>query len=315
MLYPPLSFHQTLVFPGANPPAFGNIPARAAVYNDQDASKVDMWSSMLTVVKRAFALFAQERADRRGAALAFYTVTSIAPILVIVIAIAGLVFGQQAASGALFEQFRSLLGPDGAEFLQTAIASSSSGEGQVAAIVTTFVTLTLGASGVFLELEDGLNALWSVKVGSGFRMMARARVASVGLVIALGFVLMVSLIIDAALKAVVAYMPLGSALYLFASTAASLILMTALFAAIFKYLPARHITWKEVFPGAAVTAVLFEVGRFLIGWYLGRGDSASALGAAGAILGLLFWVYYSAQIFLFGAALTVVYATAKSSVG
>jgi membrane protein len=266
-----------------------------------------MLRKVVAIGRQAFAIFNRERAATRGAALAFYTATSLAPILVIVINIAGLVFSQEAASGALFREFRDLLGDDAADFLQRTIASSSSREGEFAASATSIVTLLLGASGVFLELEDALNAMWGVKVEDGIWTMARGRAASLGLVVALGFVLMVSLVVDAALKAMTVSFPFGAALLVLANIVVSIGLMTVLFAAIFKYLPARPIAWRDVLAGAAVTALLFEAGRFLIGWYLGRGEATSALGASGALLGLLFWVYYSAQIFLFGAAVTAVH--------
>jgi membrane protein len=267
-----------------------------------------MLRKVLAIGKQAFAIFIRERAETRGAALAFYTATALAPMLVIAISIAGLYFGREAASGALFGQFRSLFGVEAAEFLQKTIASSWTGEGEIAANLMSIITLLLGASGVFLELEDALNAMWGVKMEAGIWTMARARAASLGLVIALGFVLMVSLVIDAGLKAMMASFPFGAVILVFANIGVSVALMTGLFAAIFKYLPARRIAWRDVVPGATVTAFLFESGRFLIGWYLGRGETTSALGAGGALLSLLFWVYYSAQIFLFGAALTVVQA-------
>lgn len=274
-----------------------------------------MLRKVLAIGKQAFAIFLRERAETRGAALAFYTAAALAPMLVIAISIAGLFFGRESASGALFGQFRVLFGGEAADFLQKTVASSSSGEGEIAANVLSAITLLLGASGVFLELEDALNAMWGVKMEAGIWTMARARAASLGLVIALGFVLMVSLIVDAGLKAMTASFPFGAAILFLANIAASLTLMTVLFAAIFKYLPARRIAWRDVVPGAAVTGLLFETGRFLIGWYLGRGETTSALGAGGALLSLLFWVYYSAQIFLFGAALTVVQAKRETVKG
>jgi membrane protein len=250
---------------------------------------------------------------RRGAAIAFYTVTSIAPVLIIVIAVAGLVFGSEAASGAVFAQFRGLLGADAASLLQKAITSSASEKsaGAIASIVSV-VGLALTASGVFLELEDALNAIWDAELQRGWFNIARARIASLGLVIALGFILMVSLVIDTAIKAfsgvIDAYLPFGAVLLAGLTFLVSFALITLLCAAIYKFLPAKTLPWRDILIAAAVTGFLFEIGKFLIGLYLGRDSTISSLGAAGALLGLLFWVYYSAQIFLFGAALTRAYS-------
>ena len=256
----------------------------------------------------AFALFSAHRAASRGAAIAFYAVTSIAPLLVIAIALAGLVFGREAASGALFGQFRGLLGPQGADFLQKMLASASGTSANYIASGISIITLIATASGVFLELEDALNALWQAEPKSGIVQMARQRITSLALVAALGFLLIVSLVVDAALRAlggvINSWLPFGDVLLLALSVVVALALMTVLFAAIFKFVPARRLPWRELFVGAAVTAVLFEIGKFLIGMYLGSQSAASSLGAAGALLGILLWVYYSVQIFLFGAAFT-----------
>ena len=276
-----------------------------------------MISEIIALGKRALQIFSRERAASRGAALAFYTVTSIAPILVIVVAVAGLVFGQDAASGAIYEQFSGLVGSEGADLLQKAIAGASNTSGGVTATIISIVTLVLGASGVFLELEDAINAMWEAKAREGLVGIARARLASLGLVIALGFLLIVSLVLDAGLKALSSLLSFGAPLMLILSIIVSLAMLTVLFAAIFKFLPATPVAWRDVKFGAIVTAILFESGKFLIGMYLGSTAAVSSLGAAGALLALLFWVYYSSQIFLFGAALTKARAEAggRSGVG
>jgi membrane protein len=261
-------------------------------------------SETIVLGKRAFSIFSKERAASRGAAIAFYTATSIAPILVIVVAVAGLVFGQKAATGAIYQQLSGLLGPEGADLLQKAIAGASSKSGGIAASIISVVTLILGASGVFLELEDALNAMWQAKAKEGLVGMARARLASLGLVLALGFLLIVSLVIDAGLKALSGFLPFGGTLIMALSIAVSMALLAVLFGAIFKLLPATPVAWRDVKFGAIVTALLFEAGKFVIGMYLGSSTAVTSLGAAGALLALLFWVYYSSQIFLFGAALT-----------
>ncbi len=286
------------------------VPAKIEnVQKRRDQTEKTSWFQRgVALVKNTFALFSAQRAASRGAALSFYTVTSIAPILVIVIAVAGFVFGREAASGAIFQQFSGLMGAEGADVLQMAIASASNPAAGTTAAIVSVITLILSASGVFLELEDALNAIWDAKPQEGIWSMARARIASVGLVIALGFLLMVSLMVDTALKALSGFFPFGATLLLVVSTLISLAFMTGLTAAIFKFLPAKPIAWRDVWMGAAVTAVMFEIGKFLIGLYLGLSSTASSLGAAGGLLALLFWVYYSAQIFLLGAAFTKVSA-------
>jgi membrane protein len=272
-------------------------------------------SATISLGKRAFSIFSKERAASRGAAIAFYTVTSMAPILVIVVAVAGLAFGEEAASGAIREQFSGLLGIQAADLLQTAIASASSTSGGITATIISVVTLLLGASGVFLELQDALNAMWQAKVREGLAGIARARLASLGLVIALGFLLIVSLVVDAGLKALSGFLPFGASLLMILSIAVSVVLLAALFAGIFKFLPAAPVAWEDVKFGAIVTALLFEGGKFVIGMYLGSSAAVTSLGAAGALLALLFWVYYSSQIFLFGAAITKARAEASGRSG
>jgi len=261
------------------------------------------------LVKNAGDIFIDKKAPSRGAAIAFYAVTSIAPVLLIVIAIAGAVFGGDAARGAIFAQFRGLIGTEGADLLQNIIASAGSQGGSFWASIIGIVTLILTASGVFLELEDALNEMWEVKHEGGMLTgMVRARLASLGLVMGLGFLLLVSLVVDAGLKGlsetINARWPFGAPLLMALSFVVSLALIAVLFAAIYKLLPAKPLAWPYVIFGAVVTAVVFQIGKFVIGLYLGSTGASSTLGAAGALLGLLFWVYYSAQIFLFGAALT-----------
>jgi membrane protein len=264
---------------------------------------------LFALVKEGANIFSATRSPSRGAAIAFYTITSVAPVLLIVIAVAGLVFGEEAASGAIFAQFQSLLGAQGADLLQRTIAGASSESAGVLASIIGLATLILTASGVFLELRDALNEIWDAHAEEGtVSAMVRARLASLGLVMALGFLLLVSLVIDAGLigfsDIIDAYLPFGATLLMGISFVVSLGLIAVLFAAIYKLLPAQPLSWRDVIFGAVVTAVLFQIGKFLLGLYLGSESGNSSLGAAGALLGLLFWIYYSAQIILFGAALT-----------
>jgi membrane protein len=281
-----------------NPEAFSSRPA--------DGNP--MWRRIYALLRDSVNVFLAKNAASRGAAIAFCAVTSIAPVLLIVIAVAGTVFGEEAARGAIFAQFRGLLGPDGADLLQKTIASASGNSSGIMASIIGIVTLILAASGVFLELEEALNDIWEVKATDGLSRILRARLTSLGLVLALGFLLLVSLVIDAGLQAlsdaINMRFPFGAALLMGLSFIVSLVLIAIMFAAIYKLLPAKPLSWRYVIFGAGVSALLFQIGKFLIGLYLGSRAAASSLGAAGALLGLLFWVYYSAQIFLFGAALT-----------
>ena len=267
-----------------------------------------MFQRILDLTKKSYALWSEQRASSRGAAIAFYTVTSIAPIILLVIAIAGLVFGQDAARGAVFGQFSGLLGAKFAGILQNTIAGATSKGGGIAASVISVITLLLGCSGVFVELEDSVNAVWGAQAEGGLKSMARSRLISLALVIGLGFFLIVSLVVETALKALTGMIPFGAVIGLAVSFVVSLAITSVLFAAIFKYLPQKTIEWRDVWVGGIVTAGLFEIGKLLLGIYLGNSSSFSSLGAAGALIALLFWVYYTAQIFLFGAAFSRVYA-------
>ena len=276
---------------------------------ERESRSTGTFARLLALLKRSANIFTSTKAPSRGAAIAFYTITSIAPVLLLVIAVAGLAFGGDAARGAVVAQFQGLLGADGAEILQNVILSASKPSTGILATIIGIVTLLLTASGVFLELEDTLNDIWQVKrEGGALSGMVRARLASLGLVVALGFLLIVSLVIEAGLQAfgeiVSDSLPLGATMLLVLNYAVTLVLYAVLFAAIYKLLPATPLSWHQVMFGAAVTAVLFQIGKILIGLYLGREGAQSSLGAAGAFIALLFWIYYSAQIVLFGAALT-----------
>jgi membrane protein len=254
-----------------------------------------------------------DRASRKGAALAFYTVFSLAPILILSIAIAGLFFGQEAARGEIFEQVKGLLGNDAAAAIQAMIYNASRPGAGLLATLIGFVTLFVGATTALAELKDGLDQIWNAppEKTQGFFYFLRKRLLSVGLILSLGFLLLVSLVLSAVISALArAWGPMdatGVVLqgvnFLF-----SFGLVTLLFAMIYKILPAVRIAWRDVAIGAVVTAFLFSVGKWLIGLYLGNSAVASSYGAAGSIILVLIWVYYSAQIFLLGAEFTKVYA-------
>jgi membrane protein len=262
--------------------------------------------------------FIEDQALSRGAAIAFFTVTSIAPILLIVIAIAGLAFGQEAAQNAILGQLSGLMGQQTAEVLQTAIANASSRSSGILGTAIGMVTLLVTASGVFGEMQSALNAIWKVEPkGTTVSRLIRARAASLGLVAALGFLLLVSLVVSAGLTAFSNYLnavlPFGKVILSVLNGVISVALISVMFAAIYKVLPDRPIEWRDVIVGAGATAILFTIGKALIGWYIGSSAVASSFGAAGALIILLLWIYYSVQIFLIGAEFTKIYANRKGS--
>jgi membrane protein len=277
-----------------------------------------MFSTAWKMLKETVLAFISDEALSRGAAIAFYTVTSIAPVLLIVIAIAGLAFGRDAAQNAITEQLSGLMGQQTAEVLQTAVASAASKSSGVIATIIGIITLMVTASGVFGEMQTALNVIWKAKPeGTTVSRLIRARAASLGLVAALGFLLMVSLVVSTVLMAFGNYLnsilPFGQVILTVLNVIVSLVLISFLFAAIYKVLPDRNLEWGDVVVGAIVTGVLFTIGKWLISWYIGSSAVASSFGAAGALIILLLWVYYSAQIFLLGAEFTKVYANAHGS--
>jgi membrane protein len=271
---------------------------------------------MWRLLKDTLSAFIEDEALSRGAAIAFYTVTSLAPVLLIVISIAGLVFGAEAARGAILGQLTALMGQQAADVLQAALASASTTSSGVLATMVGVVTLLVTASGMFGEMQVALNRIWKAEPKSGtISNLVRARAASLGLVAALGFLLVVSLVVSAAITALGSYLdawlPFGKVILSIINSLVSLALLTVLFAAIYKVLPDRSIAWRDVIVGAAVTAVLFTIGKSLIGWYLGSSAVASSYGAAGGLIVLFLWVYYSTQVFLAGAEFTKVYAISR----
>jgi membrane protein len=272
-----------------------------------------------TMLKRAYNIlwetiseYIADEALTRGAAISFYTVTSMAPVLVIIIALAGLALGEDAAQGAIVEQLGGLIGVQSASLLQSAIRNASNIKTGTLATLISVGTLLITASGVFVELQNTLNVIWKVEVrGDPVTRLVRARAASLGLVAAMAFVLIVSLIISALLNAlgdlINAYVPNGSAILSVLNFLLSFALLAALFGAIYKVLPEKQLEWRHVIIGGITTALLFDIGKFFIGLYIGSTAIASSYGAGGAILVILLWIYYSSQIFLLGAEFTKVY--------
>jgi membrane protein len=268
------------------------------------------------LVKATWAEFKEDKVPRLGAALAYYTIFSLAPLLIIVIAVAGLVFGQTQAQDALLGQMRGLIGSEGADMIQTMIDSTRKPAAGLFATVFGLGTLVLGSIGAFNQLHDALNTIWEVKPKANLSLVdkIKSRVLSLSMVLVVGFLLMVSLAVSAGLAAAGAF--LTNALPMVAEWILSVInfaisfgVITLLFALMFKYMPDAKIAWSDVWIGAAITALLFTIGKSLIGLYLGRATAGAAYGAAGALVILLLWIYYSAQIFLLGAEFTQVYAS------
>jgi membrane protein len=261
--------------------------------------------------------FIDDEALSRGAAIAFYAITSLAPVLLIVIAIAGMVFGRDAAQDAISGQFSALMGKQAADVLQSVIASASTKSSSIVATIVGIAMLMATASGVFGEMQAALNTIWKTRSReTTLSRLIRARVTSLGLVAALGFLLVVSLVVSAGLTAFANYLdrlPVGAMILSGVNFAASWLLFALLFGAIYKVLPDRTLQWKDVIVGALMTSLLFNIGKALIGWYIGSSAVASSYGAAGGLIVLLLWVYYSAQIFLFGAEFTKIYANTHGS--
>ena len=253
-------------------------------------------------------------APSMGAALSYYTLFSVAPLLLIVIAIAGMAFGQDAARGQIFWQLHELVGEGGATAIQSLLESVNRPAEGIAATLIGFILLGVGATTVFAELQDALDRIWRAPARnktSGIVGLLRARLLSFGLILCIGFLLIVSLLLSAAVaalgkwsSAIMGWELLAQAINLMVSFA----LTAAIFAMIYKFMPRAHVQWKDVWIGACVTALLLAIGKLLIGIYIGRSGVVSGFGAAGSLVVVLVWVYYSAQLFLLGAEFTWVYA-------
>lgn len=258
-------------------------------------------------------------AQRLGASLAFYTMFSMAPLLVVVVGIAGMVFGREAAEGQIVWQVRDLAGEQGAEVVAAMLSRVDQPAAGALATAAGVLVLLFGASAVFAELRSSLNAVWGVPdpAGAGLIAMVKDRFFSFAMVVAIGFLLLVSLVVSAALAAAGAVagniLPLPEAVLQAASTAVSLVVISGLFALLYKVVPDARVAWTDVMTGAFVTALLFSTGKLLIGLYLGKASIGSAYGAAGSVVVLMMWVYYSAQIFFLGAVFTRLYSERHGS--
>jgi membrane protein len=269
-------------------------------------------------LKETVFAFIEDDALSRGAAMAFYAVTALAPVMLIVISIAGLAFGEDAARNALTAQFQSLMGKQSADLLQSAVEAAGKRSSGIIGTVIGLATLLITASGVFGEMQSALNRIWkTAPTGVTVSRLLRARIVSLGLVAALGFLMIVSLVISAALSALGDFLntilPFGKLILSSLNVVISFGLIAILFGSIYKILPDKKLHWHDVMMGAVVTTVLFGIGKSLIGLYLGSSAVASTYGAAGGLMLVLLWTYYSSQVFLLGAEFTKVYTLRRGS--
>ena len=273
-----------------------------------------------TLVKQAATAWVDDHAPSMGAALSYYTVFSLAPMLLIVVAVAGLVFGQDAARGALFGQLSGMMGAEGAKAVEDLLASVSKPSEGILATITGVVILLIGATTVFGELQDALDRIWRAPErakGGGLWTLLRTRFLSFGMILGIAFLLMISLVVSAGVSALGKWwQPVFGGWEILAQIVTfvfGLVVTTVAFAMIYKLMPRVKVRWHDVWIGAVVTSLLFSLGRFLIGLYIGKSGVASGFGAAGSLVVVFVWVYYSAQIFLLGAEFTWVYANTFGS--
>jgi membrane protein len=275
--------------------------------------------ALASIVKETFVLWFDVNAPRLAAALAYYTTFALAPLLVIVIAVAGLVYGEDAVRGRLDVQIGHLVGPEAAGMIGAMVRSASQPSASILATLIGFVTLLVGATGVFVELQDALNLIWEVPRSkqTGLRQLAKGRLVSFAMVLGIGVLMLASLVLSTALsavsEAVTSWLPHTQLLVQWLNLGVGFCVTTVLFAMIFKVLPDTKVLWNDVWLGSAITSVLFTMGRFLIGLYLGRSTVSSAYGAAGSLAAVLVWIYYSAQILFLGAEFTHVYSLRRGS--
>jgi len=276
-------------------------------------------TQLIKVMKCAVLEWIEHRGSSKGAALAFYTLFSMAPILVLVIAVAGFFYGTEAAQGQLLNELRGLVGAQGAETVQTILAGAQNKESGFFATVVATILLIVGATTVFAELKDSLDEIWSIPAppDAGIWGLIRTRLLSFGLILGLGFLLMVSLVVSAALGVVEKFIggmwQEAAFIMGWIAWAFSFLVIATLFGVIYKLLPRVHLSWHDVTIGALGTAAMFTLGKFGIGLYIGNSGATDSFGAAGSLIALLLWVYYSAQIFFLGAEFARQYALQMGS--
>lgn len=267
----------------------------------------------LTVIRQTFKEFSEDKAPRLGAALSYYTIFSIGPLLLIAVAMAGVFYGQEAAQGRISEELSKVFGTQMAKAMEQMIEAAARPASGTVATILGVVTLLIGASGVFSQLKDAMNTIWNVEPEneSGIKGFVLQRFLSIAMVLGIGFLLLVSLVFDAVISAMGGYLEQlvgGQAIVHAIQLALSFGISTVLFATIFRVLPDLKIDWRDVWTGAVLTSLLFVLGKWGLGLYLGKAAIGSAYGAAGSLVILLVWVYWSAQILFLGAEFTQVYA-------
>ena len=284
-----------------------------------DIRNLPGYKQAAVIGRAAVKAWLDDHASSMGAALAYYTLFSIAPLLLIVISVAGLWFGPEAARGEIFGQLSGLVGAAGASTIQDLLQSVNKPAGGVTATLVGLVLMLVGATTVFAELQDALDRIWRapVRVGSGLWQLLRTRLLSFGLILGFGFLMLVSLLLSASLSAIQKWWAprmVGWELMLaIGNQVVSFALVTLMFAMIYKLMPRARIEWRDVAVGSLATSTLFAWGKWMIGLYIGTSGISSGFGAAGSLVALLVWVYFSAQIFLLGAEFTWVYAHALGS--
>ena len=300
--------------------AYGSPRAQVSAQEPAAASWSGVIGEQRVMIKAAFNAWIDDFAPSMGAALSYYTLFSLAPLLLIVIAVAGMVYGQDAAQGAIVAQLGGIMGNDGAAAVEAMLKAAREPAKGVLATVIGLIVLLIGATAIFAELQSALDRIWRVpapKQQSGIWNLLRTRLLSFGLVLGLGFLLVVSLVVSAALAALGqwwgSWLQGWDVLLEILNFTVSLAIFTVLFAMVYKIMPRARISWRDVWTGAAVTALLFTVGKVGVGVYLGKSSLASGFGAAGSLVLLIAWVYYSAQIFLLGAEYTWVFANRHGS--
>jgi membrane protein len=273
---------------------------------------------LVSIFKTTFVAWNAHEAPRLGAALAFYTILSLSPLVIIVVALAALIFSRSTAQAHILSQVQGMIGPEGGKAVESMLANTQKPAAGILGTVIGLLSLLFGASGVFTELRSALNLIWEVKPEetSGILGLLRERFFSFGMVLSIGFLLLVSLIVSTVLAAVGKFfgglVPIPSPVLAVLNFLFSYIGVALLFGLIFRFVPEAKVRWQNVWLGALVTAMFFTIGKTLIGLYLGKSSIGSTYGAAGSVIVVIVWVYYSAQIFFFGAEFTHAYSERQS---
>jgi membrane protein len=266
--------------------------------------------ALVRLFKQTFSEWSNDKAPRLGAALAYYSVFSIGPLVLLVVGVASLIFGADAAQGKVVDEIRGSMGDSAAKAIQDMLAEGKHTGAGIGATIIGIVVLLFGAAGVFGQLQDALNTIWKVapKPGRGLWGIIHDRFLSLTMVLGTGFLLLISLLLTTAISAIGEAVSGGAEgiVWQIANQVATFLIVTLLFAMIFRLLPDAKVAWRDVWIGAVLTAILFTLGKFLLGLYLGRAGATSGFGAAGALVLILLWVYYSSQLLLFGAEFTAV---------